>query len=248
MTLNNSVGHGLAINSVAIDGIYVGSAGYYGMVVNHSGQDGVYVGTAGNPSSNPASAASNGFEVAGAQGDGLYVGRADRNGVYVVSAGQGVVVDSTVYDGMNIYSAGDDGVSVGFTGDIGVYVNQAGTTGVYANSAQASGEWGFYTPDKIHGSNVLLESVSLVAQVSGAESLTSGDLVMAAGIADRCRAARCICPRCRRAAPWRRDRGCGRAPGPDIPPQTGVPLAKARRRRPNCIAPKGRLSQATMWR
>ncbi len=51
MTLNNSVGHGLAISSVAIDGIYVGSAGYYGMVVNHSGQDGVYVGTAGNPSS-----------------------------------------------------------------------------------------------------------------------------------------------------------------------------------------------------
>ncbi|MBK7203602.1 hypothetical protein [Candidatus Amarolinea dominans] len=200
MTLNNSVGHGLAINSVAIDGIYVGSAGYYGMVVNHSGQDGVYVGTAGNPSSNPASAASNGFEVAGAQGDGLYVGRADRNGVYVVSAGQGVVVDSTVYDGMNIYSAGDDGVSVGFTGDIGVYVNQAGTTGVYANSAQASGEWGFYTPDKIHGSNVLLESVSLVAQVSGAESLTAGDLVMAAGIADPLPGSTVHLPQVKRAA------------------------------------------------
>ena len=76
------------------------------------------------------------------------------------------------------------GVGVEAAGGDGMRVVSATYNGVYANTTQASGEWGFYTPDKIHGSNVLLESVSLVAQVSGAESLMAGDLVMAAGIAD----------------------------------------------------------------
>ena len=149
MTLNNSVGHGLAISSVAIDGIYVGSAGYYGMVVNHSGQDGVYVGTAGNPSSNPASAGSNGFEVSGAQGDGLYVGRADNNGVTVNSAGgTGVYVASAYLSGVHVASA-STGVSVGTATDNafsvlsannhGLYVAHAGADGVYVFDAGSDG-------------------------------------------------------------------------------------------------------------
>ncbi|WP_423224509.1 hypothetical protein [Candidatus Amarolinea aalborgensis] len=177
-------GNGLHVGRADGAGVRVLSAGFDGVYIDSAGSDGVHVGAAGSPSSSAASPYSNGFEVAGAQGDGLYVGRADRNGVYVVSASQGVVVDSTVYDGMNIYSTGDDGVSVGFTGNNGVYVNQAGTTGVYANTAQANGQWGLYTPDAIHGSNVLMHSLSLVAQVSGPDGLTPGDIVAVAGVTD----------------------------------------------------------------
>jgi hypothetical protein len=133
MTLNNTVGHGLAVNSVALDGIYVGSAGYYGMVVNHADQDGVYVGTAGSPSSNPASTESNGFEVAGAQGHGLFVGRADREGVHVNSAGyNGIYVDSTGYTGFTVYTAGTTGFNVHSAGSDGVYVGTAGQDGIDA--------------------------------------------------------------------------------------------------------------------
>ena len=65
-----------------------------------------------------------------------------------------------------------------------MYVNSAGYDGVYANTTQASGQWGFYTPDAIHGSNVLMHSLSLVAQVTGPDSLTPGDIVAVAGITD----------------------------------------------------------------
>ncbi|MFZ2423736.1 MAG: hypothetical protein WA029_21595 [Anaerolineae bacterium] len=158
MTLNNTVGHGLAINSVAIDGIYVGSAGYYGMVVNAAGQDGVYVGAAGSPSSAVASASSNGFEVAGAQGDGLYVGRTDRHGVNVTSAGEyGFYVGSAFLTGLYVNSAGSSGVvvhqaNVGFvaatnvntgawlsTNNDAVYVAHAGNDGIDVYDAAYNG-------------------------------------------------------------------------------------------------------------
>ncbi|MEI2655520.1 MAG: hypothetical protein V9G12_25845 [Microthrixaceae bacterium] len=107
LLLSNSTGHGLAVTSAAIDGIYVGTAGYYGLAVQHADKDGVLVVTAGSPSSSQVSADPNGFEVAGAQGNGLFVGRADYNGVYVSSA---------AFDGVSVASAGLAGLFVGFGG------------------------------------------------------------------------------------------------------------------------------------
>ncbi len=196
LVLNNSQGHGLeSIPTASIDGIYVGNAGAYGMVVNAAGQDGVYVGAAGTPSSSTASTAANGFEVAGAQGHGLYVGRADNTGVYVNSAGNlGVYVNSAGNAGLFVQSAGLDGVHVGLAGFDGVYVasasnngvdvSSAGYTGMYADTGQASGQWGFYTPDRIFGTIGMFSALSLVAQVSGPDNLTPGDIVAVAGIAD----------------------------------------------------------------
>ena len=123
LVLNNTSAHGLAINNVGLDGIYVGTAGAYGMVVNDAAWDGVYVNVAGNPTAATFSAQNNGFEVAGAEGNGLYVGRADAigvrvnstggTGIYVESAGEnGVRVGSASYDGVYVANAGDDGVDV----------------------------------------------------------------------------------------------------------------------------------------
>ncbi len=195
LVLSNSAGHGLSILTASIDGIYVGNAGAYGMVVNAATQDGVYVGTAGTPSFSTASPASNGFEVAGAQGDGLYVGRADNVGVVVNSANidgvmvnstgaHGVLVNSAGFDGLFVNTAVQHGVEVGSAGNTGVYVYSAGNTGVFANTTQASGQWGFYTPDRIFGTLGMFSALSLVAQVSGPDGLAPGDLVAVAGRAD----------------------------------------------------------------
>ena len=175
VVLSNTAGHGLAIPNASVNGIYVGTTGFYGMVVNDAALDGVFVNAAGNPSSAVPSTLSNGFEVAGAEGYGLYVGRADSTGVLVNSAGNnGVVVNSA--DAWGVY--------VGTTGGSGIHVNSAGVHGVYANTTNASGQWGFYTPDRIFGTIGMFSALSLVAQVSGPDSLTPGDIVAVDGITD----------------------------------------------------------------
>jgi hypothetical protein len=157
------------------DGVYVNTAGWTGLRVDTAVYDGVRVYTAGSPSTATSSLYSNGFEVAGAQGDGLYVGRADWNGVTVASTGR---------NGLQVESAAGNGVIVNGAAVDGVGVYGASHDGVYANTNQISGQWGIYTPDAIHGSNVLLHSLSLVALVDGPDSLTAGDVVAVAGIAD----------------------------------------------------------------
>jgi len=185
LLLSNSTGHGLAVTSAAIDGIYVGTAGYYGLAVQHADKDGVLVVTAGSPSSNQASTESNGFEVAGAESSGLYVGRADDFGVNVASAGlAGVNVESVGSTGVYVGSAGGNGVSVNSASLMGVVVSSAGGSGVYANTTNASGQWGFYTPDRIFGTIGMFSALSLVAQVTGPDSLTPGDIVAVAGVTD----------------------------------------------------------------
>ena len=97
-----------------------------------------------------------------------------NDGVHVTSGGTGVYVLSSFLDGMAVGSAGSDGLHV-----YSAYFN-----GVYANTTQPSGQWGFYTPDHIFGTVGMFSAVSLVAQVSGPDSLTPGDLVAVAGRAD----------------------------------------------------------------
>ncbi len=161
--VNSTALHGVAVNSAGWNGMFVGSAGWRGVAVGSAGDDGMYVGQAGNPSSIEPSTAKNGFEVAGAEGHGLYVGRADNTGVYVVSAGwNGIVVDA----------AGGDGMRAG----------NATYNAFYGNTANAQGEWGLYTPDKVHAQNVMLQTLSLIAQVSGPDALEPGDLVAADGV------------------------------------------------------------------
>ena len=180
-----------------------------------------------------------------------------RRRVYRVSVspgGDGVHVASAGDDGVHVNSATHYGLHVGSAGNDGLWVENASGVGVWANTTQASGQWGFYTPDKIRGSNVTLESLSLVAQVSGPDGLTAGDLVTAAGVADpvsgstvhvplvrlaRRRSDRCR-RRCREPAgtrgAWRVRRNRMRE------------KRKASRRRRNCAAPQALPSQATTWR
>jgi hypothetical protein len=55
---------------------------------------------------------------------------------------------------------------------------------LFGDTANAQGEWGLYTPDKIHAQNVTMQSLTIIAQVSGPEDLYPGDVVTAAGVAD----------------------------------------------------------------
>ena len=85
----------------------------------------------------------NGFQIAGAQGHGLYVGRADDTGVFVHSAG---------WNGVVAEAAGGDGVRATNT----VF------NALYGDTANAQGEWGLYTPDKIHTQNVTMQTLTLI--------------------------------------------------------------------------------------
>lgn len=119
-------------------------------------------------------ALSSGVSVGTSQGSGLVVNSAYLSGLAVYSAG---------FEGVYVQSAGHEGINVG-SAPIGVYVSSASGTGAHANTMQASGQWGFYTPDRIFGTVGMFSALSLVAQVSGPDSLTPGDLVAAVGWAN----------------------------------------------------------------
>jgi hypothetical protein len=211
--INSSNGAGVLVQSVTGAGFEVASASYDGVDVGSAGDDGVQVYHAGNPSTDLGSPQHNGFQVDGAEGCGLYVGRADLDGVHVSSTGShGLDVDSAAADGVHVgtvdhygyyVGAGLDGVYVNSAGETGVFVHSAGWNGVvveeaggdgvratatvhnalYGDTANAQGEWGLYTPDKVHAQNVTLQTLTLVAQVSGPDALSPGDMVAAAGVA-----------------------------------------------------------------
>jgi hypothetical protein len=91
-------------------------------------------------------------------------------------------------DGVYVDSAGRDGVSVGTALQApardGVHVSGADNVGAYANTLKVTGEWGFYTPDKIRADSLTTSSLSLLAQVAGPASLSPGDLAAAVGLGD----------------------------------------------------------------
>jgi hypothetical protein len=95
-------------------------------------------------------------------------------------------VRTTIGDAIRVVTAGQDGIQVG-AGSVfppfGFYIPSPGVAynAVEVNTARANGEWGVWTADKIHGSNVMLESMTLVAVLDGAAEVTSGDLVAAVG-------------------------------------------------------------------
>lgn len=165
LILSNSGGVGLRVNAAGGSGVWVESAGNNGVLVDAASNDGLFVCHTGTASGCSPNAANNGVEIGNAQHSGL-------------------LVDSAGYSGVDIESVGADGVFVNSAAGMGVFVQYAGDNGVYANTTRASGQYGFYTPDAIHGSNVLIQSLSLVAQVAGPDSLTPGDIVAAAGVTD----------------------------------------------------------------
>jgi hypothetical protein len=100
-----------------------------------------------------------------------------------------VISNTTGSDGVRIFDTADDAIQVGSDPDYsnyGLYIPSPGvsTYGLWPNTAQAAGEWALYTVDKIEAANVTLHSLTLVAQVTGAEALTAGDVVAVSGAAD----------------------------------------------------------------
>lgn len=100
-----------------------------------------------------------------------------------------VISNTTGSDGVRIYDTGDDGIQVGSDPDYpnyGLYIPSPGVSayGLWPNTAAAAGEWALFTVDKVSASNVTLQSISLVAQVTGPTPLTPGDVVAAAGMAE----------------------------------------------------------------
>ena len=198
-------GNGLSVGRADQHGVSVASAGKTGVGVGNAAEAGVYVGTVGSPSTSIVDPLFSGFTVTGAQGHGLFVGRADDTGVYVRQAGaDGVRVHSAGDNAFEVTSsAGQNGLYVNMAVSTGVLVHQSGWNGMvvemaggdgvratntvynalYGDTANAQGEWGLYTPDKVHAQNVTLQTLTLVAQVTGPDALSAGDIVAAAGVA-----------------------------------------------------------------
>jgi hypothetical protein len=199
IVLNNTQGHGLAIPTASINGIYVGNVGAYGMVVNSAVQDGVYVGAVGSPSSATYSGESNGFEVAGAGGSGLYVGRADTSGVYIASAGltgvtvhnapTGFFASTTSGVGFQALGTGSAGYAAGSPGTDGLYVIDAGSDGVEVWSADGNGinahgtQYGGYFWGNIYVDGVCISCrPANFAVNAGGRALQPGDVVSVQGV------------------------------------------------------------------
>jgi hypothetical protein len=92
-------------------------------------------------------------------------------------------------DGLRVNKSGDDGLQIGDGADFpnyGVYIPEPGVpnNALYVQTAHAKGEWALSTLDKISAANVTFSSLTLIAVVDGPDSLTPGDLVAAAGLAD----------------------------------------------------------------
>jgi hypothetical protein len=156
---------GVAVNTTGGHGIDVLTAHGHGLAIGQVDYDGVHIGTAGEDGYSVNMAVDNGFEVGGTAGlHGLYVNFAGDTGVFIHQSG---------WNGMVIEYAGGDGVRVTNT----VY------NALYGDTANAQGEWGLYTPDKVHAQNVTLQTLTLIAQVTGSDALSPGDVVAAAGVA-----------------------------------------------------------------
>jgi hypothetical protein len=92
-------------------------------------------------------------------------------------------------DGLRVNKSGDDGLQIGDGTNFpnyGVYIPSDGVSfiALYVQTAEANGEWALSTLDKISAANVTFSSLTLVAVADGPDSLTPGDLVAAAGLAD----------------------------------------------------------------
>ena len=99
-----------------------------------------------------------------------------------------VISNTTGSDGIRVLDTGDDGIQIGSDPDYpnyGVYIPSPGVSayGLWPNTANAQGEWALFTVDKINAGNVAASTFSLIAQVTGAEALTTGDVVGVSGVA-----------------------------------------------------------------
>lgn len=140
-------------------GVVVESAKFDGMWVDHAGGDGLFVCATGTETCGSNKSTNNGVEIGNAEDVGVYVD-----------------------------SAGSDGLQVNNAVGNGVYVRSAGIgygNGVYADKFGPDAEWGIYTPDKLLAeSGITANALTIIAQVAGSQSLTTGDMVSASGAAD----------------------------------------------------------------
>lgn len=99
------------------------------------------------------------------------------------------ISNTTGSDGIRIYDTADDAIQVGNSPDFsnyGVYMQNPGVAyyGLWPNTAEASGQWALYTVDNIEAGNVFASAYSQVAQVTGPDALTVGDVVAVMGVDD----------------------------------------------------------------
>lgn len=165
--------YGLVVGSVMTDGLVIQKPGQDGIVVNSPGNDGVLIDEAGGDGVEISQPGSDAVRINSAGDDGVEISFATDDGVYIASTGD---------DAINIQNAGFWGMYIGSSQYSGIWIEDAGSYGVYANTNITNG-YGIYTPDRIYGSNVTASSLSLVAQVTGTETLQRGDVVSAAGVA-----------------------------------------------------------------
>ncbi|MCA9958434.1 MAG: hypothetical protein KC443_05345 [Anaerolineales bacterium] len=102
--------------------------------------------------------------------------------------GYGLYAQGNLNDSIRVGASNDDGIQVSDGIDYpnyGVYVPSPGVpeTALLVQTAEVNGEWALSTQDKIQAANVTFQSLTLLAQVDGADALSAGDVVAVSGIA-----------------------------------------------------------------
>lgn len=120
----------------------------------------------------------NGLFIKNSTNNGIRIYDSDWWGINVDTTGwSGVCIKNTGTHGLDIYTTGQHGIQITGATEDGVHVASASEDGIDVNTLQASGEWGVYTPDKIHGSNVTMRTLSMYGYNDGSSSLKPGDVV-----------------------------------------------------------------------
>lgn len=102
--------------------------------------------------------------------------------------GYGLYTQANLNDALRVGPSTDDGIQIGDGvnyANYGVYVPAPGVpqTALLVQTADVNGEWALSTQDKIQAANVTFQSLTLLAQVDGADALTVGAVVAASGVA-----------------------------------------------------------------
>ena len=97
-----------------------------------------------------------------------------------------VISNTTGSDGIRIYDTADDGIQIGSDPDYsnyGVYIPSPGVMnyGLWPNTQEAAGNYALFTVDNVQAGNVSLNGLIQVAQVTGEEALSAGDVVAVTG-------------------------------------------------------------------
>lgn len=170
--------YGFAVDSPSLGGFYVNNSSSHGMVIHNSTENGIFIDNSTNNGLGIYNSGWWGINVDTAGWAGICVKNTGTHGVDIyTTGGHGVQITSAAFDGVHVASASNYGIYIDDVDYDGLHVVEADGDGVDVNTTDVYGEWGIYTPDKVYGSNVTTDNMSIYGYNAGRSTLEPGDVV-----------------------------------------------------------------------